>query len=65
MIQIAKKIEIEQLPKLEYVNLRRWFAEKDWEAWDNQIEEDSKSGRLAFLGKEALREKNNDGLKAL
>lgn len=45
--------------------MRRWFAEKDWEAWDNQIEEDSKSGRLAFLGKEALREKNNDGLKAL
>ena len=66
MVQIAKiKKEIEQLPKQEYVNLRQWFAEKDWEAWDKQIEEDSNSGKLDFLAKEALQEKNNDKLKAL
>ncbi len=57
--------KIEQLPKQEYVNLRQWFAEKDWEAWDKQIKEDSNSGKLDFLAKEALREKNNDKLKAL
>jgi hypothetical protein len=66
MVQITKiKKEIEQLPKQEYVNLRQWFAEKDWEAWDKQIEEDSNSGKLDFLAKEALQEKNNDKLKAL
>jgi hypothetical protein len=66
MVQITKiKKEIEQLPKQEYVNLRQWFAEKDWEAWDMQIEEDSNSGKLDFLAKEALQEKNNDKLKAL
>ncbi len=33
MAQIAKiKKEIEQLPKQEYINLRQWFAEKDWGA---------------------------------
>ena len=66
MVPIAKiKKEIEQLPKQEYVNLRQWFAEKDWEAWDKQIKEDSNSGKLDFLAKEALQEKNNDKLKAL
>ncbi len=66
MVQITKiKKEIEQLPKQEYVNLRQWFAEKDWEAWDKQIEEDSNSGKLDFLAKEALQEKNNDKLKAM
>ncbi|NQT54970.1 MAG: hypothetical protein HQ551_01935 [Desulfobacteraceae bacterium] len=43
------KKEIEQLPKQEYVNLRHWFAEKDWEIWDKQIKEDSNSGKLDFL----------------
>ena len=66
MVQIAKiKKEIEQLPKQEYVNLRQWFAEKDREAWDKQIKEDSNSGKLDFLAEEALQEKNNDKLKAL
>ena len=66
MVQIAEiKKEIEKLPKQEYVNLRQWFAEKDWRIWDNQIKEDSNSGKLDFLAKEALQEKNNDNLKAL
>ena len=66
MVQIAEiKKEIEQLPKQEYVNLRQWFAEKDWEIWDKQIKADSNSGKLDFLTKEALQEKNNDNLQAL
>jgi len=46
------KKEIEALPKQEYINLRQWFAEKDWEIWDKQIEEDSNSEKLAFLAKD-------------
>ena len=63
-----KKISVilkNELPKQEYSNLRQWFAEKDCEIWDKQIKEDSNSGKLDFLTKEALQEKNNDKLKAL
>jgi hypothetical protein len=63
LVEIKK--EIEALPKQEYINLRQWFAEKDWEIWDKQIEEDSNSGKLDFLAKEALQEKNNGILKVL
>ena len=66
MLQIAEiKKEIEKLPQKEYVNLRHWFAEKDWEIWDKQIKEDSNSGKLDFLAKEALQEKNINNLQAL
>lgn len=58
LVEIKK--EIEALPKQEYINLRQWFAKKDWEIWDKQIEEDSNSGKLDFLAKEAMQEKNND-----
>ncbi len=63
LVEIKKGIEA--LPKQEYINLRQWFAEKDWEIWDKQIEEDSNSGKLDFLAKEALKEKNNGSLKVL
>ena len=66
MVQLSEiKKEIEELPQQEYSNLRQWFAEKDWEIWDKQIKEGSNSGKLDFLTKEALQEKNNDKLKAL
>jgi len=66
MVQVAEiKKEIGELPEQEYINLRQWFAKKDWEIWDKQIKEDSNSGKLDFLAKEALQEKNNDNLKAL
>jgi hypothetical protein len=57
LVEIKK--EIEALPKQEYIHLRQWFAEKDWEIWDKQIEEDSNSGKLDFLAKEAMQEENN------
>ena len=66
MLQVAEiKKKIEELPKPEYINLRHWFAEKDWKIWDKQIKEDSNSGKLDFLAKEALQEKNNNNLRAL
>lgn len=54
-----KEIEqaIDSLPMEEYRKFREWFLERDWEAWDQRIEEDSASGKLDFLVKEALDEK--------
>lgn len=59
------KAVIEALPEEDYVQLRQWFSEKDWEKWDREIEENSASGRLDFLIKEALDEKAKGKLKNL
>jgi hypothetical protein len=59
------KAAIEALPEEDYVQLRQWFSEKDWEKWDRQIEADSESGRLDFLIKEARDEKRKGKLKEL
>ena len=59
------KAAIEALPKKDYVELRQWFSERDWQTWDRQIEEDSKSGKLDFLVKEALDEKDQGKLRDL
>jgi hypothetical protein len=56
---------IESLSEDEYARLRRWFSERDWEKWDRQIEEDSESGKLEFLIKEAFDEKAKGRLKEL
>ena len=54
---------IESLPEEEFGRLRDWFYERDWERWDRQIEEDSESGKLGFLVKEALDKKAGGTLK--
>ncbi len=59
------KEAIEALPEEDYVQLRRWFSEKDWQEWDRQIAADSESGKLDFLIKEALDEKTKGQLKEL
>lgn len=41
------------LPEANYLQLRHWFNELDWEKWDRQIEADSESGKLDFLIAEA------------
>lgn len=56
---------IESLSKEEFARLREWFYEKDWERWDKEIEEDSKSGKLNFLVKEAFSERADEKLKEL
>lgn len=55
----AEKIKeaIISLPKTEYVKLRDWFLEKDWEDWDKEIEQDIEAGKLDFLIEEARNEK--------
>ena len=61
MMTVAKveeiQVAIESLPDQEYVRLRQWFSERDWEKWDRQIKVDSESGKLDFLIEEALDEK--------
>jgi hypothetical protein len=47
------------------VQLRQWFSEKDWLKWDKQIEADAEAGKLDFLVKEALEERNNGKLRDL
>jgi len=59
------KAAIESLPKGEYTELREWFAGRDWEDWDRQLDEDVQEGRLGFLVREALDEKVRGGLKEL
>ena len=56
------QVEIEALPNDEYARLRQWFAERDWERWDEQLEADAAAGKLDILVDEALREKRNDRL---
>lgn len=46
------QVAIESLQEKEYVRLRRWFSEKDWEKWDQEIKENSDSGKIDFLIKE-------------
>lgn len=59
------KAAIETLPEEDYVQLRQWFSEKDWQKWDRQIEMDLKLGKLDFLVKEAFNEKDKGKLKEL
>ncbi len=67
--QMSKVIElekaIESLDEAEYIQLRRWFSERDWDKWDRQIETDSDAGKLDFLVREALEEKRKGKLGEL
>jgi len=59
------KSEIKSLPENDFIELRQWFSEMDWKNWDDQINLDSKSGKLDFLINEANSQKKNDRLKDL
>ena len=45
---------VESLPPSELAEFRRWFAEFDANAWDEQIEQDASAGKLDALAAEAL-----------
>jgi hypothetical protein len=59
------KTAIETLPQAEFARLRQWLLERDWRQWDEQVESDSRSGKLDFLISEALKEKANGTLGEL
>ena len=45
------------LPEGDFFELQRWLDELFWQKWDQQIEEDSKAGRLDFLAAKVLETK--------
>ena len=53
------------LSKSDYIQLRRWLSELDWEEWDQQIEADSADGKLDFLIAEAAEAKQRGTLETL
>lgn len=46
--------QIQKLSQPEFMELRDWILEKDWERWDKQIEEDAAAGKLDKLFERAL-----------
>jgi hypothetical protein len=56
---------VERLTEQEYDEFRRWFVERDWQAWDRQIEADSAAGKLEFLVREARDAKDSGKLRNL
>ena len=59
------KSAISALSREDYIHLREWLSERDWEQWDKEIEGDSASEKLDFLMEEAVAEKNQGGLSKL
>lgn len=57
--------EIESLPQKEFMRLRRWFLQKDWEHWDQQLATDAATGKLDFLLAEAASAKAQATLRDL
>ena len=41
--------QIRELSSAEFAELRNWVLERDWAAWDAQIEADAKAGKLDKL----------------
>jgi hypothetical protein len=48
--------QIQKLSPEELATLREWFAEWDAEAWDQQLENDAKAGKLNALAERALQD---------
>ncbi len=48
------EIQVQQLNSSDFAKFRVWFREHDWQEWDRQIEQDSKSGKLKMLAEKAL-----------
>lgn len=59
------EMAVDALTQEEYSRFRRWFLDRDWEKWDQEIEEDAKAGRLDFLIREAREAKNRNKLRDL
>ncbi len=53
------------LPETEYAKLMDWLHELAEEAWDKQIEEDIKAGKLDFIIAEVEQAKREGTLKDL
>lgn len=57
--------EIKALSPAELAAFRNWFSQFDAEAWDRQIEEDAKNGKLDALANAALKSFQSGGCSEL
>lgn len=57
--------EIEALSEEDFARLRKWFAERDWQRWDEQLEADVAAGKLDVLLEEAKAAKAQGNLQDL
>ena len=57
--------EIKMLSPAELATFRSWFCEFDTEAWDRQIEEDAKAGKLDALANAAFKTFHSGGCSEL
>lgn len=48
--------QVKSLSPDELAEFRSWYEKFDWEAWDRQVADDVRAGRLDALADEALRE---------
>lgn len=48
--------QIQELSREELAELRDWFLEQDWKAWDTQVAADVTAGKLDTLISEAKAE---------
>jgi hypothetical protein len=44
---------VKKLNSKELAEFRDWFLNYEWDAWDSQLEKDSKSGKLDELARQA------------
>lgn len=66
MLQLEQiQREIELLTEKDFVRLRKWIAQKDWEHWDSQLSADVAAGKLDSLREEALAAKAQGTLREL
>jgi hypothetical protein len=59
------EMAVDALTQEEYSRFRRWFLDRDWKKWDEEIEEDAKAGRLDFLVREAADVRDRNKLRDL
>jgi hypothetical protein len=57
--------QIGELSREEFAELRDWVLERDWVAWDAQIEADARSGKLDKLLEEAQADFKSGGTREL
>ena len=50
------------LPESEFIQLREWFSELDWQRWNDRIEADAEEGKLDFLVDQAMKAKSEGTL---
>ena len=48
------EVAVQKLSPEELAKFRRWFADFDWQLWDEQLERDVAAGKLDALAAQAL-----------